>query len=168
MSAISSSSLVCAPVKRLDTTIDDCRLVDLVRIERPQGHITPVEPWKDIPFHIARVYYLYDVPGGACRGGHAHRQLQQFVVCLMGSFELVLNDGRRRKTLTLNRAYYGVYIPPMIWRELVNFSAGGICVVLASLPYDEGEYIRDYHDYVASKGWDVHEAGAVTAPRGYP
>ncbi|MFH0879299.1 MAG: FdtA/QdtA family cupin domain-containing protein [Lentisphaerota bacterium] len=151
MSATLSATCACAPARLHETTIDDCRLIDLARIPCPEGSITPVEQGENLPFHISRVYYLYDVPGGACRGGHAHLHLQQFVVSLMGSFELTLNDGRRRKTIALNRAYYGVYIPPMIWRELVNFSSGGICVVLASLPYDENEYIRDYDAFLKQK-----------------
>jgi hypothetical protein len=131
--------------------VDDCRLLDLPKIVRPEGHITPVEEGRDLPFHISRVYYLYDVPGGAERGGHAHRQLQQFIVAVMGAFDLVVDDGRRRRTIPLNRAYYGVYLPPMIWRELVNFSSGGICVVLASQPYDEADYIREYEDFLLEK-----------------
>jgi hypothetical protein len=153
MSETLINTLECAPVRRQESTIDDCRLIDLARIAGPKGAITPVEQMVDVPFPIRRVYYLYDVPGGACRGGHAHKQLQQFLVCLMGSFELILNDGRRRKTLTLNRPYYGVYIPTMIWRELVNFSSGGICVVLASLPYHEQEYIRELGEYLRLKNY---------------
>jgi len=153
MSATFSNTLGCAPTRRHESTLDDCCLIDLAPITRPEGTITPVEQMADVPFQISRVYYLYDVPGGACRGGHAHKQLQQFIVCLMGSFDLILNDGRRRKTLSLNRAYYGVYIPSMIWRELVNFSSGGICVVLASLPYDEQEYIRELDEFLRLKNY---------------
>jgi oxalate decarboxylase/phosphoglucose isomerase-like protein (cupin superfamily) len=134
------------------TTIDDCTIIDLPRILIPQGNITPVENQRDIPFDIKRVYYLYDVPGGAERGGHAHKNLEQVIVSLMGSFDINLDDGENSKIVSLNRAYYGLYIPPMMWRHLSNFSSGGVCLVLASLPYDENEYIRDYEEYRAAKG----------------
>ncbi len=133
------------------TTIDDCFLLDLPKIPRPVGGITPVENDSIIPFDIARVYYLYDVPGGETRGGHAHLELQQLIVGVMGSIDVVLDDGNNRKTITLNRAYNGLYIPRMIWRELVNFSSGGICLVLASMRFDESDYIRDYDKFVAKK-----------------
>ena len=133
------------------TTIDDCKLIDLPKISARQGNITPVEGNKDIPFDIERVYYLYDVPGGESRGGHAHKELQQLIVSVMGSFDVVLNDGQKKKTVTLNRAYYGLYVSKMIWRELENFSSGGICLVLASMPYDEDDYIRDYDEFFTVK-----------------
>jgi hypothetical protein len=104
-----------------------------------------------VPFEIARVYYLYDVPGGETRGGHAHKELQQVIVSAMGSFSVELDDGRRRKSFRLNRAYYGLYIPKMIWRELVDFSSGGICLVLATHPYNEDEYLRDYDEFLGRK-----------------
>jgi hypothetical protein len=107
-----------------------------------------VEGGSHIPFDIERVYYLYDVPGGAVRGGHAHKQLQQLVVSVMGAFDVILDDGYKRKTVRLDRAYVGLYIPTMIWRELENFSSGGICLVLASLPYDESDYYRDYNEFM--------------------
>jgi dTDP-4-dehydrorhamnose 3,5-epimerase-like enzyme len=107
-----------------------------------------VEGGSHIPFDIERVYYLYDVPGGAIRGGHAHKQLQQLVVSVMGAFDVILDDGYKRKTVRLDRAYFGLYIPTMIWRELENFSSGGICLVLASLPYDESDYYRDYNEFM--------------------
>ncbi len=133
------------------TTVDDCELIDLPKISARQGSITPVEGNKDIPFDIERVYYLYDVPGGESRGGHAHKELQQLIVSVMGSFDVVLNDGQKKKTVTLNRAYYGLYVPKMIWRELENFSSGGICLVLASMPYGEDDYIRDYDEFFTVK-----------------
>ena len=135
----------------MTTRVDDCRLIELPKISRPEGNLTAVESGGIIPFEVARVYGLYDVPGGETRGGHAHRALQQLLVSVMGSFDVVLDDGRRTRTVTLNRAYYGLYIPRLIWRELVNFSSGGICVVLASLPYDEAEYIRDYALFLTQK-----------------
>lgn len=100
-----------------------------------------------MPFEIRRVYYLYDVPGGETRGGHAHKNLQQFIIAMSGSFDVVLDDGYNKKSILLNRAYYGLYIPTMIWRELDNFSSGSVCLVLASEHYDEEDYIRDYDVY---------------------
>jgi hypothetical protein len=133
------------------TTIDDCRIVQLPRVDIPQGSITPVHGSIDIPFEIARVFYLYDVPGGASRGGHAHRRLQQFIVSAMGAFEVIVDDGSKRKVFTLNRAYFGLYIPAMLWAEVVGFSSGGVSLVFASLPYEESDYIRNYGDYVLEK-----------------
>jgi hypothetical protein len=133
------------------TTVDDCRLVQLPRVQLPQGNLTPVHGSADIPFDIARVFYLYDVPGGESRGGHAHRRLQQFIVSVMGAFDVVIDDGKDRRTFTLNRAYFGLYVPAMIWAEVVGFSSGGVSLVFASLRYEEADYIRDYDDYVLEK-----------------
>lgn len=128
--------------------IEDCRIIELPQIRNRRGNITPLENGRHIPFDIARVYYLYDVPGGSERGGHAHKELQQLLVAVMGAFDVILDDGSKKKTVHLDRAYYGLYIPSMIWRELANFSSGGICLVLASLPYDESDYYRDYGDFI--------------------
>ncbi len=133
------------------TNLDQCKIVQLQKIERPQGNITAVSGKDDIPFDIRRVYYLYDVPGGSQRGGHAHRELQQLIVAAMGSFDVVLDDGRQKKKISLNRSHYGLYIPKMIWREIVNFSTGAVSLVLASLPYDESDYIRKYRWFVQEK-----------------
>lgn len=133
------------------STIDDCRFVELPRMQSAAGSITPVEGGREVPFAIERVYYLYDVPGGESRGGHAHRALQQLIVSVMGSFDIVLDDGASRKTVRLDRAYQGLYVPRLIWRELINFSSGGICMVLASLPYEEADYIRDYTEFLECK-----------------
>jgi hypothetical protein len=130
-------------------TVDDCRLVPLPRIDRPEGSITPVEGGTTIPFEIARVYYIYDVVHGASRGGHAHRELQQLVVAVMSRFVVTVDDGSRRRSIELDRADQGLYIPPMIWRELEHFSSGAVCVVLASLPYDEADYIRARDEFVS-------------------
>ena len=133
------------------TTVDDCRVLELPRIVRAEGTLTPIEGGKHVPFEIARVYYLYDVPGGSSRGGHAHKELLQLMVSVMGSFDVVLDDGSSRRRVNLNRGYYGLYLPNLIWRELENFSSGAICVVLASQPYQESEYIREYSDFIQYK-----------------
>lgn len=139
------------------TTVDDCKKVDLPRHYDRRGSLTPICGGQHVPFDIARTYFLYDVPGGETRGGHAHRDLQQLVVAVMGAFDLVLDDGTRRKTIRLDRAYVGVYIPRMIWRELENFSSGGICLCLASTAYDEADYIRDYSEFLYLKGLATSE-----------
>jgi dTDP-4-dehydrorhamnose 3,5-epimerase-like enzyme len=128
-------------------SVDDCKLLELPVVHNPQGNLTFIEGSKHVPFDIARVYYLYDVPGGATRGGHAHRQLEQLVIAISGSLEIVLDDGTRRRGVRLNRSYVGLYLPPMTWRELVDFSSGSVCMVLASADYDESDYIRDYNEF---------------------
>ncbi|MCG3209396.1 MAG: TDP-4-oxo-6-deoxy-alpha-D-glucose-3,4-oxoisomerase [Anaerolineae bacterium] len=134
------------------TTINDCKIIELSKITTStQGSLTPIYSGEHIPFDIARVYYLYDVPGGAVRGGHAHKELQQLIVAAMGAFSVVLDDGYTKKTFVLNRAYLGLYVPQFIWRELVDFSSGGICLVLASHPYNENDYIRDYEQFLRYK-----------------
>lgn len=133
------------------STVDDCRIIELPRIQRPEGTITVVEAFDRVPFELARVYYLYDIPGGQFRGGHAHRRLEQLIVACLGAFDVVLDDGRERRTVTLNRSYYGLYLTPGIWRELVNFSSGAVCLVLASRPFEECDYIRDYDEFVRVK-----------------
>jgi hypothetical protein len=126
------------------TSLEDCRLVDLPKHFRPEGSITHVEGGRGaIPFEIARVFYLYDVVGGAVRGGHAHMRLEQFIVAAMGGFTVSLWDGERRREVELNRAYTGLYVPATIWMDLVNFSSGAVSVVLASHEYEEADYIRD-------------------------
>lgn len=132
----------------MTSRIDGARMVSLPRISRPEGNITPVEGGTTIPFSIRRVYYLYDIVGGASRGGHAHRQLEQLIVAAMGGFTVVLDDGERRREFPLRRSYEGLYVPPMMWREIEDFTSGGVCVVLASRPYEESDYIRDYEDFV--------------------
>ena len=133
------------------TTVHDCNLIDLPRIGERKGYITPIYGREHIPFDIARVYYLYDIPGGATRAAHGHKELQQLMVSVMGSFDVTLDDGREKQRITLNRPYYGVYIPRLIWRELDNFSSGAICLVLASMPYDENDYIREYNLFLKEK-----------------
>jgi hypothetical protein len=132
------------------TGLDDCRLIDLPKIFMPEGSITPLEGASEVvPFEIARVFYLYDVVGGAVRGGHAHRELEQLIVAVMGGLTVSLWDGEQRRDVELNRAYQGLYVPPPIWTDLVNFSSGAVSVVLASRHFEESDYIRDPDDFVA-------------------
>jgi dTDP-4-dehydrorhamnose 3,5-epimerase-like enzyme len=131
-------------------SIDDCRIIDLPRISDPRGNLTFIEGKRHIDFPIERVYYLYDVPGGATRGGHAHKELHQLVIAASGSFDVLLDDGCRKKKVTLNRSYQGLLIRNMIWREIENFSAGGVCLVLASMKFLESDYFRTYEKFVAA------------------
>ncbi len=128
--------------------LDDCKLIDLPKITDPRGNLTFVEGGRHVPFTIQRVYYLYDVPGGAERGGHAHKELHQLIIAMSGSFDVVLDDGTRKGRFHLNRSYYGLYVCPMIWRALDNFSSGSVCMVLASNHYAESDYFRDYQDFL--------------------
>jgi len=128
--------------------LDDVRIIELPRIADPRGNLTFIEGENHVPFEIARVYYLYDVPGGESRGGHAHLQLQQLIIAMSGSFDVRLDDGQKERTFSLNRSYYGLYIPRMVWRELDNFSSGSVCTVLASRPYEAEDYIYDYDEFV--------------------
>jgi dTDP-4-dehydrorhamnose 3,5-epimerase-like enzyme len=130
--------------------IADCIITELPRIQDPRGNLTFVEAGKQAPFDIRRVYYLYDVPGGSERGGHAHFQLHQLMIAMSGSFDIVLDDGFDRKRVHLNRSYNALYIPPMTWRELDNFSSGSVCMVLASEHFDEADYIRDYSAFMVA------------------
>jgi hypothetical protein len=131
--------------------LDHCRIIDLPKISDVRGNLTYVEGGSHIPFDIKRVYYLYDVPGGAERGGHAHKALQQLIIAMAGSFDVVLDDGKKKRRYHLNRSYLGVYVCPMMWRELDNFSSGSVCMVLASNRYDEDDYYRDYADFLRAR-----------------
>lgn len=128
--------------------IDDCGLIELPQIQDPRGNLTFVEGGRQIPFDIRRVYYLYDVPGGAERGGHAHRDLHQCLIAMSGSFDVHLDDGVSKKSFHLNRAHRGLYVCPMTWREIDNFSGSSVCLVLASAYFDEADYIRDYDSFL--------------------
>ena len=132
--------------------LKDCKIIDLPKKRDPRGNLTFIEGGQQIPFEIQRVYYLYDVPGGSERGGHAHKALHQLIIAMSGSFDVVLDDGREKKRFHLNRSYYGLYVCPMMWRELDNFSSGSVCMVLASNMYDEDDYYRDYVEYLAALG----------------
>lgn len=128
--------------------IEQCRIIELPKIADPRGNLTFVEANRHIPFDIKRVYYLYDVPGGSERAGHGHKQLQQLFIAISGSFDLLIDDGHEKKKYHMNRSYYGLYVCPMIWRDLDNFSSGAVCMVLASDYYDESDYYRKYQDFI--------------------
>jgi dTDP-4-dehydrorhamnose 3,5-epimerase-like enzyme len=132
--------------------IEQVRIIELPKIADPRGNLTFVEGMNHVPFDIRRVYYLYDVPGGETRGGHAHKDLEQFIIAVNGSFDVVLRDGYNQKKFFLNRSYYGLYVPRMVWRELENFSSGSVCLVLASQPYEESDYYRDYPEFLKAVG----------------
>lgn len=129
-------------------SVNDCKIIELPKISDPRGNLTFIEGGQHIPFDIKRVYYLYDVPGGAERGGHAHKGLSQLIIAMSGSFDVILDEGGERKRFHLNRSYQGLYVCPMMWRELDNFSSGSVCMVLASNIYEESDYYRDYNEYV--------------------
>jgi WxcM-like, C-terminal. len=135
----------------VESSIYNCNVLELPKVHNRAGNITVVEPHIHIPFDVKRTYYLYDVPGGESRGGHAHYELSQLIIAASGSFDILLDDGLNKKTVTLNRPYFGLYIVPGIWRELINFSSGAICLVLASHKYDEADYIRNYADFITYK-----------------
>jgi dTDP-4-dehydrorhamnose 3,5-epimerase-like enzyme len=132
--------------------ISGVRFLDFRTIHDPSGNLTPIEEHLDVPFDIRRVFFLYDVPGGAERGGHAHRTLQEVVVAVSGSFDVVVEDGTARARYSLNRAYYGLYLPPMVWMNLENFSSNSVALVLASTPYDESDYYRDRIEFLRIAG----------------
>jgi hypothetical protein len=131
--------------------LSDCRLIELPKIHNPQGNLTFVENDSQVPFDMKRVYYVYDVPGGAERGGHAHKNLHQFIVAMSGSFDITLDDGKDKKKFHLSRSYYGLYVCPMIWREIDNFSSGSVLMCIASEKYDEADYYRRYDDFMRAR-----------------
>jgi hypothetical protein len=128
--------------------IEKCRNIDLPKIADPRGNLTFIEAGRHVPFQVKRVFYLYDVPGGAERGGHALKRCEQFLIAISGSFDVIFDEGGEKRRVHLNRSYYGLYLPPMIWREMDNFSSGSVCLVLASEVYDANDYFRDYEDYL--------------------
>lgn len=129
-------------------TVHDCKVLDLGKIENDRGNLTVVQSLETVPFDIKRVFYLYDIPGGEARGAHAHKECHQFLVAASGSFEVVLDDGHEKRTVYLNRPFKGLHVPPGIWAAEQEFSSGAVCLVLASEPYEESDYIRDYDDYL--------------------
>lgn len=133
-------------------SISDCKLITLPKVSDPRGNITFVEGGQHIPFEIKRVFYIYDVPTGANRGAHAHKELHEFLVCLSGSFDVAIDDGVNKSIIHLNRPWQGLYVPPMIWAAEVNFDPGTVCLVMASIPYDANDYYRDYDDFLRAKG----------------
>lgn len=139
-------------------SVDDCRLIELPKITDARGNLTFIENQRHVPFDVQRVFFLYDIPTGADRGAHAHRQLHQFLICLGGSFDVELDDGRRRRTVHLNRPWIGLHVPPMIWAAEVNFDPGSVCLVLASAPFDEADYYRVYDEFVAAAHAGEHGA----------
>jgi dTDP-4-dehydrorhamnose 3,5-epimerase-like enzyme len=130
------------------STMADCRTIQLPKIPDDRGNLSFIEAGRPIPFVIKRIYWIYDVPGGETRGGHAYKTLQEFVVALSGSFDVVLDDGKERKIVPLNRSYHGLYVPNMIWRDIENFSTNAVCMILASQPYSASDYIRDYQTFL--------------------
>ena len=134
-----------------EASIYDCSIIELPRLKNRTGNITVVNNNDNIPFEVKRVFYIYDIPGGEDRGAHAHKDCHQFLVAVSGSFEVEMDDGTNKRTITLNRPYYGLHIPPGIWSAEKGFSSGAVCLVLASHKYDEKDYIRDYKDFLAYK-----------------
>lgn len=136
-----------APVPELQG-LAACHVMAFPRVHDPRGNLSFVEGQRHVPFDIQRVYWLYDVPGGAERGGHAHKDLEQVIIAMSGSFDVVLDDGNIKQRFHLNRSYAGLYVPRMVWREIEDFSSGSVCMVLASKPYDEADYLRDHDDFL--------------------
>jgi len=128
--------------------LEDCRIIGLPKVEDPRGNLTFIEGRNHVPFEIKRVYYTYDVPGGSERGSHAHKNLEQVIIAMSGSFDVLLDDGRNSHRFHLNRSYYGLYVPKLMWRTIDNFSSGSVCMVLASEVFEEDDYYRDYNDFL--------------------
>lgn len=128
--------------------IEQCRIIDLPKIEDPRGNLTFIESSRHVPFPLERVFYLYDVPGGANRAGHALKTCEQFLIAMSGSFDVMVDDGSNKHVFHLNRSYYGLYLPTMVWREIDNFSSGAVCLALASHRYDENDYYREYDAFL--------------------
>ena len=133
-------------------SIADCHQIDLPKIHDPRGNLTFIESEIHVPFDIKRVYYLYDVPGGATRAGHAHKSLHQVLIAISGSFDIVLDDGKEKKRVSLNRSYHGLYIYPLTWRVIDNFSSGAVCLSIVSDFYDENDYFREYDEFLRAIG----------------
>lgn len=135
----------------MKNSVYNCSVIELHKVHNRAGNITALENLKNIPFEVKRVFYLYDVPGGEGRGGHAHKELHQFIIAVSGAFDALLDDGTNKKIVHLDRSYFGLHVAPGIWCELMDFSSGAVCLVLASHKYDEQDYIRDYKQFTISK-----------------
>lgn len=136
----------------MNSTISHVKLINLPKIEDPRGNLSIIEEEKNIPFKIERTYWIYDVPGGQVRGGHAFKNQLEFIVALSGSFDVVIDDGVNKQTYSLNRSYYGLYIPAGLWRQMGNFSTNSLAMVLSSTKFSEEDYIREYPDFIKYKG----------------
>lgn len=132
-------------------TVANCTLASLPRVEDPRGNLTFIEGGRHVEFPIRRAYWIYDVPGGVVRGGHAYATLKELMIALSGSFDVTVEDGVSKRTITLNRSYHGLYVPNMIWRQLGNFSTNAVCLILASAAYDESDYIRDFEHFLRTR-----------------
>ncbi len=132
-------------------SLNDARIIDLPKIPDDRGNLSFFENGRQIPFDIQRVYWIYDVPGGEVRGGHAYRELQEVIIALSGAFDVVLSDGREERRFMLNRSYTGLYVPKMVWRQLENFSTNALALIAANAAYDEGDYIRDFDAFKSMK-----------------
>ena len=132
-------------------TIDDVKIIELPKFTDPRGNLSFVEQLNHIPFEIKRTYWIYDVPGGETRGGHAYKENQEFIVSLSGAFDVIVDDGMQKKTFTLNRSYYGLYVPAGLWREMENFSTNSLALEFSSIHYNEHDYIRDYYEFLNLK-----------------
>ena len=143
--------MTCIFYERQMMSVDKCKIINFPKIQDPRGNLTFVESDNHVPFTINRVYYLYDVPGGATRAGHAHKELHQVLIAISGSFDVHIDDGETKKIISLNRSYFGLYIPPLIWRELHNFSSGAVCLSIVSDYYKESDYYRDYQEFLAAR-----------------
>lgn len=139
------------PISEQYGSVEACRLIELPKVRDPRGNLTFIESNSQVPFAIERVFYLYDVPGGSDRGGHALKSCHQFLIAMSGSLDVVVADGRQRQRFHLNRSYFGLYMPPLIWREMDNFSSGSVCMVLASARYSEADYYREYGEFIRAR-----------------
>jgi hypothetical protein len=137
-------------------SVYDCSIIELPRIENDAGNITPLQGLENVPFEVKRVFYLYDIPGGEARGAHAHKECHQFLIAASGSFEVTLDDGKNKRTVMLNRPYYGLHIPPGVWAAEQGFSSGSICLVITSHKYDEADYIRSYQEFETYRKVDIN------------
>jgi dTDP-4-dehydrorhamnose 3,5-epimerase-like enzyme len=136
----------------MSTTISDVKIINLPKIEDPRGNLSIIEEEKNIPFKIGRTYWIYDVPGGQLRGGHAFKKQQEFIVALSGSFDVMVDDGNQKQSYSLNRSYYGLYIPAGLWRQMENFSTNSLAMVISSTQFSLNDYIREYPDFLKYKG----------------